>query len=184
MIDGAASLMSVFYGLLAASIWQHERASNLLDGGAPFYRPYETSDGKHVFVAAIEPQFYLALLNALGIADLQPEKQHDRATWPAQEKRLTEAFMQKSRDDWSAIFACSDACVSPVLSLTEAPQHPHNLARQLFIEIDGVVQPGPAPRFSRTPSTVRCNDLARDGLRDTLKDSWGLDKGMLESLLK
>jgi alpha-methylacyl-CoA racemase len=172
MVDGAASLMSLFYGLHAGGLWQDERGSNMLDGGAPFYRPYETKDGNYIFIAAIEPKFYSALLEAAGITQLDPSSQFDRSTWPAQMEVFTSTFAGRSREEWAAMFDGSDACVAPVLSLSEAPDHPHNRARNSFMQIDGVTQPAPAPRFSRTGSEVRAGS---DGAEiRAILNSWGL----------
>jgi alpha-methylacyl-CoA racemase len=150
--DGAASLMGMIYGLHASGGWNDNRASNILDGGLPWYDVYETSDGEHMAVGALEPQFYQALLDGLGMTAEEGERGPGRTA--DIRKRFTEIFATRTREEWSAIFDGTDACVSPVLSMAEAPKHRHNLARQTFIEVDGVVQPAPAPRFSRTPSQV------------------------------
>ncbi len=152
MVDGAASLMSVFYGLHAGGMWQDERGSNLLDGAAPFYRPYRTKDGKYVFVGAIEPKFFAVLVENSGVAGVDPVAQFDQSKWPAHADAFGKAFAAQSRDHWTEVFAGTDGCVAPVLSLGEAPTHPHNVARNVFIDVDGVMQPAPAPRFSRTIS--------------------------------
>jgi alpha-methylacyl-CoA racemase len=151
MTDGAAVLLSMQHGLLAAGLWHEGRASNLLDGGAPFYRVYRCADGGHVAVGAIEPQFYAALLNGLGLTeDRDFAHQLDRFAWPRMRERLAGIFATRGRDEWAEVFAGTDACVTPVLSLTEAPQHPHNSARGTFA--DGqMLQANPAPRFSATP---------------------------------
>ncbi len=150
--DGASSLMSFLYGMKAGGAWVDQRASNPLDGGLPWYSIYEASDGKHVAVGALEPQFYQALLEGLGMSAEEGERSPERI--PYLRERFTAIFAERTRDEWAAVFEGTDACVAPVLSMTEAPVHPHNLARQTFIEVDGVVQPAPAPRFSRTPSSV------------------------------
>jgi len=155
MVDGVASLTTLFHGLLATGLWRERRGSNLLDGGAPFMRSYRTLDGGFVAVAALENRFYRNLLEGLGLSDLDPARQMNPADWPELERRLEEAFASRTRDEWAAHFAGRDACVTPVLTFTEATRHPHNVARGTFVEVDGVVQPGPAPRFSRTPGTVR-----------------------------
>jgi len=155
MVDGAASLMTLFHGLAAAGLWTEERGSNLLDGGAPFLRPYETADGKHVVIGALEGRFFRELLDRLGLGDLDPAWQYDRRRWPEIERRLAEVFRSRTRAEWIEAFEGSDACFSPVLSLTEASRHPHNEARGTYVEVDGIVQPAPAPRFSRTPSAVQ-----------------------------
>jgi alpha-methylacyl-CoA racemase len=152
MVDGSALLNSFFYGLISGGAWHEERGSNLLDGGAPFYDTYETADGGHVAVGALEPQFYAELLAGLGLADAGLPSQYDRAGWPVLRERFTAAFKQRTRDEWTAAFSGSDACVAPVLTAGEAPAHPHCAARGTFTTIGGLVQPAPAPRFSRTPN--------------------------------
>ena len=150
MVDGSALLTSFLYGLRAAGGWQDQRGSNLLDGGAPFYDTYSTADGQYVAVGALEPQFYAALLRGLGLADAGLPDQHDRSGWPVLRQRFAETFAQRTRAEWESVFAGTDACVSPVLTLAEAPEHPHAIARKAFIEVGGFAQPAPAPRFDRT----------------------------------
>jgi alpha-methylacyl-CoA racemase len=162
MTDGAASLMTMFYGMSAMGMWQDRRASNLLDGGAHFYDTYETKDGKFVAIGSIEPQFYKELLEKTGIADPAFAAQMDRSAWPALKDKLAAAIRTKTRDEWDAIMLGSDVCYAPVLNLAEAPKHPHNAARQAFVEIDGVTQPAPAPRFSRTAPAVQGPPAAAD----------------------
>ena len=152
MVDGSALLNAFLYGLISAGAWREERGSNLLDGGAPFYDTYETAGGGHVAVGALEPQFYAELLAGLGLADADLPSQYDRAGWPALRERFTAVFKQRTRDEWAAAFSGSDACVAPVLTAGEAPAHPHCAARGTFTTSGGLVQPAPAPRFSRTPS--------------------------------
>jgi len=154
MVDGAASLMSIFYGLKSAGQWAGGRGENLLDGGAPFYDTYETADGRHVSIAALEPKFFAELARRLGLDERFVKRQYDRRLWPELRAVLTETLRSRSRDDWCAALEGSDACFAPVLSMDEAPQHAHAAARGAFIEIDGVVQPAPAPRFDRTPPGV------------------------------
>jgi alpha-methylacyl-CoA racemase len=152
MVDGSALLTSFVYGLRAAGGWQDARGSNLLDGGAPFYDTYVTADGEYVAVGALEPQFYAALLHGLGLVDADLPDQHDRAGWPLLRQRFAATFAQRTRAEWEQVFAGTDACVSPVLSLAEAPAHPHAVARNAFVPVGGVTQPAPAPRFGRTPA--------------------------------
>ena len=151
MVDGAGLLMTPFYELYAQGLWQDKREENALDGGAPFYRTYETSDGKHVCVGPLEPQFFAIFLDKLGLAD-DPlfASQYDKAAWLEMTARLAAVFRSKPRDDWADIFADSDACVAPVLSLGEAPTHGLAVERESFVEVNGVKQPAPGPRFSRT----------------------------------
>jgi alpha-methylacyl-CoA racemase len=154
MVDGAASLMSMFYGLLQDKFWRDERAANLLDGGAPWYGIYETADGRHVAVGALEEKFWQALLQGLGIFENMLPSRRDRAGWETIRTALAAAFKTRTRDDWAAIFGPTDACVTPVLTLGEAPAHEHNKARENFITLGGMLQPAPAPRFSRTPGAA------------------------------
>ena len=150
MVDGSALLTSFVYGLRAAGGWQDKRGTNLLDGGAPFYDTYATADGEYIAVGALEPQFYAALLDGLGLADAGLPGQHDRDGWPVLRQRFAATFAGRSMAEWEQVFAGSDACVSPVLSLAEAPVHPHARAREAFVEVGGVTQPAPAPRFGRS----------------------------------
>ena len=150
MVDGAASLMTAFHGLVAAGLATHERGTNHLDTGSHFYNVYECADGRWISIAPIEAKFYAELLRRL---DLDPETlppQMDREHWPAAQARLAALFRTRSRDEWCALLEGTDACFGPVLTTDDAPTHPHNAARQTYIEIDGIVQPAPAPRFSRT----------------------------------
>ncbi|MBW8303676.1 MAG: CoA transferase, partial [Brevundimonas sp.] len=162
MTDGSALLTSLFHALAARGQWNEARGANLLDGGAPFYRCYACRDGRFVAVGALEPRFYAALLNGLGIpADEAP--QFDMAGWSALHARFAGVFATRDRDDWAARFADTDACVTPVLSLAEAPNHPHNVARGTFAG-GRVVQPGPAPRFDGQAAlpTPQAADLPLD----------------------
>jgi alpha-methylacyl-CoA racemase len=153
IVDGAAHLATIVHGMLAAGLWQDRRGVNLLDTGAPFYDVYETSDGRYVAVGPLERQFYDELVRLLDVADRAPA-QYDVATWPQLRAVLREAFAARTRDEWEAVFAGTDACVAPVLSLREAHEHPHLAARGTFVEHHGVTQPAPAPRFSATPAAL------------------------------
>ena len=150
MLDGSALLAAGLHGFLAQGVWVDERASNLLDGAAPFYRTYETSDGRHMAVGALEPQFFAQLVGGLGLALDELPAQMDRAGWSAMTEEFSKRFLSKTRDEWETTFAGTDACVAPVMSMEEAAGHPHNRARGAFVSIEGVAQPAPAPRFSRT----------------------------------
>ncbi|MFM9371273.1 CaiB/BaiF CoA transferase family protein [Streptomyces sp. Da 82-17] len=170
IVDGAAHLASMIHGMMAAGGWQDRRGSNLLDGGCPFYGTYETADGGHMAVGALEQQFYDEFVQLLGIADQAPPR-GDLAAWGELRETIAAAFKTRTRDEWTAVFETSDACVAPVLSLREAPAHPHLAARATFVEHSGITQPAPAPRFSATPGAVRSGpaqpgadtaDVARD----------------------
>ena len=151
MCDGSSLLMMMFHGFAAQGFHDpKQRGANLLDTGAHFYEVYETADGKHVAVGAIEPQFYAELLQRLQLDPSTLPRQMDRASWPVLKQRFAETIKQRTQAEWTAIFEGSDACVAPVLSIHEAPAHPHNAARNAFVKIEGITQPAPAPRFSRT----------------------------------
>ena len=152
MTDGAAVLMSMMYTLKAMGQWTQQRGDNLLDGGAHFYDTYQCSDGKWLSVGAIEPQFYALLLEKAGIDDPAFKAQWDRSQWPALKEKLAAVLATRTRTEWCAIFEGTDACVAPVLDMDEAPAHPHNKSRGTFIDVAGVTQPAPAPRFSGTPA--------------------------------
>ena len=184
MVDGAASLMTMTYTLRSAGIWQDARGTNMLDTGAHFYEVYEASDGGYLSVGAIEPQFYAELMQLLGLGDEDLSTQMDRTMWPAMKERFAAIFATKTRDEWEGIFAGSDACVAPVLSATEAPNHPHNKARGTFIELDGVVQPAPAPRFMGTPGSIRRPPPHPGRLAEEALADWGLSADDVEGLRK
>ena len=183
MVDGASSLITMIYGMLGAGTWQDERAANLLDGGAPFYDTYSCADGRYVAVGALEPQFYAQLLAGLGLTGKLSGGQHDRACWPEHRRLIAEALVARTRDEWAALFADTDACLTPVLSLTEAPEHPHMAARRVHVGEEGRPQPGPAPRFSRTPGAVRgAPRLPGEDTRAALA-AWGFPAADIEALL-
>ncbi|MFJ4002072.1 CaiB/BaiF CoA transferase family protein [Streptomyces sp. NPDC090023] len=173
IVDGTAHLSAMIHGMLAAGAWQDRRAANLLDGGCPYYGTYETDDGKYMAVGALEPRFYaefLRLLDLDGLADAH----HDPARWPELRERVAARFKSGTRAEWTEVFEGTDACVAPVLSLREAPHHPHLAARATFTEHDGLVQPAPAPRFSATPTRVRTGPaLPGTGAEDVARD-WDL----------
>ncbi len=148
MVDGAASLASIFHGLRAAGQWGDARGANLLDGGAPFYATYRCADDRWLAVGALEPKFFAAFADTIGLDRRFVATQYDRRTWPELREAIAAILLTQPRDDWAARFDGSDACVTPVLSLAEAPQHAHAQARGAYVNVDGVVQPGPAPRFS------------------------------------
>ena len=154
MVDGAASLMTFFHGFRAMGIWNDERGTNLLDTGAHFYDVYECSDGKFVSIGSIEPQFYAELREKLGLDDPKWDAQMSRSEWPGLKEELGAVFKTRTRDEWCELIEGSDVCFAPVLSMEEAPDHPHNVARGTFTKVAGITQPRPAPRFSRTDSTI------------------------------
>ena len=155
MCDGAASLTSPFYDLIANGRWTTQRESNLLDGGAHFYGPYECACGNFISIGSIEPQFYALLRQIAGLEDPEFDRQLDQKAWPSLKQKLVAVFKTKTRDEWCKLMEGTDICFAPILSLTEAPEHPHMKARQAFDTRHGYPQPAPAPRFSRTPSAIR-----------------------------
>ena len=180
MTDGAAVLMSMMYTLKAMGQWTQQRGDNLLDGGAHFYDTYQCSDGKWLSVGAIEPQFYALLLEKAGIDDPAFKAQWDRSQWPALKEKLAAVLATRTRDAWCAVFEGSDACVAPVLDMDEAPLHAHNLSRNTFIEVNGIIQPAPAPRFSGTPAG-QPTPPQPDGDAQVLSD-WGFSADELACL--
>ena len=155
MTDGTASLLSPFFGLMAMNMWTTDRFSNRLDGGAFYYGSYECSDGKYISIGSLEPQFYAVLLEKAEITDPEFQEQLDEAAWPAKREKLDQLFKTRTRQQWCDIMEGTDVCFAPVLDLEEAPAHPHNIDRKTFVELDGVVQPAPAPRFSRTQGEIQ-----------------------------
>lgn len=182
MVDGAASMLTLFYGLVADGRWVDRRESNLLDGAAPFVRCYATSDEKYIAVCAIENRFFANLLDTMGITEIVPKDQYNVDSWREQEAIFERAFAGRSRDEWSAILEGADACAAPVLSLREAPAHPHNIARETFVTVDGIPQPAPAPRFSRTPSGISQAPAEPPDPRATLA-AWGLTDEEIAKLI-
>jgi len=182
MTDGSASLMTMTYSFLAAGLAEERRGANLLDTGAHFYEVYETSDGRFVAVGAIEPRFYAALLEGLGLDAATLPPQMDRTQWPEMKRRFAELFAARTRDEWAVRFEGTEACVAPVLSPLEAPSHPHNAARGTFVEVAGVVQPGPAPRFSRTPSAVGSPPEQPGRSTDAALGRWGVSADRITAL--
>jgi len=154
MTDGASALMAMIYGFKANGTWRDLRGANLLDGGAPFYGAYPCADGKFVAVGALEPQFFAAFVAGLGLDAVALGDRWNRANWPAWREAIGEALLRRPRDEWSEIFAATDACVTPILGMEEAPAHPHNVFRETFGPGAGGPQPAPAPRFSRTPGAI------------------------------
>jgi alpha-methylacyl-CoA racemase len=183
MVDGSASLMTMAYSLRNIGLWREDtRGVNLLDTGAHFYEVYETSDGKWFSVGAIEPKFYARLLVGLGLEGEELPGQMDRSSWPAMKERFASIFKTKTRDQWAAVFDGRDACAVPVLSPWEAHLDPHNVERGTFVEIDGVLQPGPSPRFSATPSAIRRPPPRPGSLGNQALGEWGIDAETIEAL--
>jgi len=182
MVDGTAALMAPFFGMTAAGVWNEERGTNLLDGGAHFYDTYETRDGAYVSIGSIERQFYAELLEKTGLASDDLPKRMDRDSWPKLRDRLTEIFKSKTRAEWCEIMEGSDVCFAPVLSMSEAPSHPHNRARNTFVEIDGVTQPAPAPRFDRTPGAISRGPSSPGQHTDEALSDWGFEPETLTKL--
>ena len=173
MIDGVTHLMSAFQAMRQQGTWSDKRGDNIVDGGAPFYGCYETKDGAYVAVGAIEPHFYANLLGVLGLDPASLPGQNDRDSWPALKTRFAAVFLTRTRDEWVAASAGRDACLAPVLSIDEAPEHPQMKARAVYSAFDGLRHPSPAPRFARTPATLRrATPGAGVGAREALAD-WG-----------
>ena len=182
MTDGCASLMTMFYGMMASGSWTDARGSNAVDGGSHFYTVYETKDGKYVSIGSIEAKFYAELLEKTGLTNSDLPAQFEQSEWPAMKQRFTEVFKTKTRDEWTEIMEGSDVCFAPVLNLSEAPSHPHNIARQTFVSVDGVTQPAPAPRFSRTVPEIQRPPARRGQHTDEALADWGFGAQELSDL--
>ena len=182
IVDGTASLTTMFQAFLQMGIWSGGRGTNLLDGGAPFYDVYETKDGKHVSVAAIEPKFYAELLERLGLSGEALPKQNDRAGWPVLRERFAGIFRGRTRDEWCAVLEGTDACFAPVLDLVESRTHPHMSARSVHLDVAGVHNPAPAPRFSRTPGGISSEATAAGADTDDVLSAWGFEAADIERL--
>lgn len=174
MTDGSAALMSVFYSLQAMGFWKGERGSNWIDSGAHYYEVYETKDGKYISIGPLEAKFYRLLIEKLELDPALFSSQNDPGKWPAQKKVLEELFIQKDREEWCSLLEGTDICFAPVLNLMEAPEHPHNKARGTYIKIDGIVQPAPAPRFSRTASQVQSGSPYAGEHTEEILKQWGI----------
>jgi alpha-methylacyl-CoA racemase len=185
MVDGTAILMAAFWGYKTIGFFdENHRGTNLLDTGSHFYDVYETKDGKYVSIGSIEPQFYAELLRLSGLADdpAFATKQNDKTAWPDLKKRIAELFKSKTRAEWNEIMEMTDVCYAPVLTMSEAAQHPHNIARNTFVDIGGVTQPAPAPRFSRSvPDTPTPPAHPGQHSREILAD-WGFSAGDIDHL--
>jgi alpha-methylacyl-CoA racemase len=182
MVDGAAALASLFYGLGAAGQWRAERGTNLLDGGAPFYATYETADGRWVSVGALEPKFFARFAEGIGLDAEFVRGQYDRRLWPRMREAIAAILRTRSRDAWCDRLEGSDACFAPVLDWDEAPQHAHNRARGTFVDVAGVVQPAPAPRFSRTPAATPMPPAVPGADTEAVLGGWGLTDAAIAEL--
>ncbi|CDR05387.1 CaiB/BaiF CoA transferase family protein [Streptomyces iranensis] len=173
IVDGTAHLTAVTHGMMAAGGWRDQRGTNLLDGGCPFYGTYETADGGYMAVGPLERKFYTEFIELLGIADKAPARD-DFDSWAALSDAIADRFKERTREEWTAVFGGSDACVAPVLSLREAPSHPHLAARSTFLDHGGITQPAPAPRFSATPGAVRRGPARPGADTDEVAHEWGV----------
>jgi alpha-methylacyl-CoA racemase len=183
MVDGAAQLMWMFHGFQEIGMWDGtQRESNLLDGGAHFYDAYECADGEYISIGSIEPQFYALLKEKAGLSEDDFGDQNNAAKWPEMKAKITEVFKQKTQAEWCELMEGTDVCFAPVLNLVDAPQHPANVARKTYIEVDGVTQPAPAPRFSRTPSEVRNSGSAAGADTQAVLSDMGFAESELEEL--
>jgi alpha-methylacyl-CoA racemase len=182
MVDGAAVLMAMFHGARQAGWWKAERGTNLLDTGAHFYDTYETADGKYISLGAIEPQFYAELIEKLGLDSKDLADQMDRSQWAAQRELFAGRIKTKTREQWCEILEGSDACFAPVLSMEETLDHPHMRARNTFVEVAGALQPGPAPRFSRTTCEISCPPPHSGQHTDEALADWGISVPDIERL--
>ena len=182
MSDGAASLMASFYGFKAAGTWREERRTNLFDGGAHFYDTYQCADGAWIALGAIEPQFYRLLLEKIGLDDAQFDNQMDRQAWPLLREKLAAVIVTRTRKAWCGVLEGSDTCFAPVLTMEEAPTHAHNVARRTFVEVDGVVQPAPTPRFSATPGQIQGPPPRSGAHNETALAGWGFSPQAIAAL--
>ncbi len=181
MTDGAALLGAMMYGMRAFGNWSDGRAANMLDGGTPYYDSYACADGKFITIASLEPQFYALLLDLTGMQDAA-FSQADSTTWPAMRERFATLFASRSREHWCALLESTDVCFAPVLDMAEAPSHPHNAARATFIDVGGVQQPAPAPRFSRTPGAVQSAPSQPGADSAAVLADWGFDSAAIAAL--
>ena len=182
MTDGTASLLSPFFGLIDMDMWTTDRYSNRLDGAAYYYGSYECKDGKYISVGSLEPQFYALLLEKCKITDESFKEQLDQDAWPKKRAKMESIFKAKTRDEWCEIMEGSDVCFAPVLDLAEAPDHPHNKARNTYVDFEGVTQPAPAPRFSRTQGEIQSSSALAGEHTDEVLAEWGFDVDKIEEL--
>ena len=184
MVDGATNISTLFWGLLANHLMTLDIGTNMLDSGAPYYQTYETADGKFMSVGAIETRFYEELLKGLGIAPSTLPDQHDMGRWPEMRDRFAKVFKTKTRDEWTAIFDGTDACVAPILDMDEVDKHRHNRERDLLVEVEGASQPAPAPRLSRTPGGVQRPGTPRGSETREILEELEYSKGEIKELLQ
>ncbi len=182
MTDGTASLLSPFFGLMAMNMWTTDRQANKLDGGAHYYGSYECSDGKYISIGSIEPQFYALLLEKCGIQDEAFLAQQDQEIWPDLREKLAQLFLTKTRSQWCELMEGTDVCFAPVLDLGEAPSHPHNIERKTYVDFEGVTQPAPAPRFSRTESQIQSSAAMAGEHTEQVLTDWGFTENEIEQL--
>ncbi|HKV53658.1 MAG TPA: CaiB/BaiF CoA-transferase family protein [Candidatus Binataceae bacterium] len=182
MVDGVASLMTAIYGMHGAGIWTNERGANMLDTGAHYYDVYETKDGKHISIGSIETKFYQELLERSGLKNEELPRQNDRQSWPKMKERIKALFLTKTRDEWCKVMEGTDICFAPVLSMEEAPEHPHNRLRATFVKQGGVTQPAPAPRFSRTPSAIQGPPAVPGEHTEEALGDWGFSPADVDKL--
>ena len=182
MTDGTASLLSGFYGMMAMGMWTTDRYKNRLDGGAFYYGSYECADGKHISLGSLEPQFYALLLEKCGIEDESFGEQLDQEAWPLKRQKMEAVFKTKTRNQWCEILEGTDVCFAPVLDLKEAPDHPHNKERKTFVNFEGITQPAPAPRFSRTQGTIQSSANLTGENSEEILEKWGFTSDQISNL--
>ncbi len=182
MVEGVASLMTGFFGLRGAGAWTDARGDNIVDGGSHFYGVYETKDGKHISLGAIEPKFYKLMVELLGLEGVDLSRQLDRAGWQAMREKVAAAVLGKTRDEWCEILEGTDVCFAPILDMAEATEHPHNKARGTFVEVDGFIQPGPVPKFSRTPPAIQGPAAAPGAHTEAVLADWGFGADEIAAL--
>ena len=182
MTDGTASLLSGFYGMMAMGMWTTDRYKNRLDGGAFYYGSYECADGKHISLGSLEPQFYALLLEKCGIEDESFDEQLDQEAWPLKRQKMEAIFKTKTRNQWCEILEGTDVCFAPVLDLEEAPDHPHNKERETFVNFEGITQPAPAPRFSRTQGTIQSSANLTGENSEEILEKWGFTNDQISNL--
>ena len=184
MTDGTASLLSGFFGMMEMDMWTTNRYKNRLDGGAFYYGSYECKDGKHISIGSLEPQFYSLLLEKCEITDPSFDEQLDQKSWPEKREKMEAVFKTKTRDEWSEIMEGTDVCFAPILNLEEAPDHPHNKTRKTYVDFEGVTQPAPAPRFSRTQGTIQSSAALIGENTNEILNSWGFSDDKVDNLKK